>query len=604
MITLQNFSTNIFLMRFFYIATHIFLLLISSVACSRSDIADKLSRVEELSECDSDSALAIIDSIDPSTLGSESEKAKYALLLTAMKIDNGKVLGNDSLIDIAISYYSKHDATYDQMRALYYKGISNYMKGRLANAIVPATCSRELAIKTDNDYWRAKSTELLGAIFNYSQNKKEAINYFKEAADYYQKTGKTTEHRLALCYFAVAKSGKEPNPESIAMLDSLHALAKAAPSDSILMSYCYKELLPMYLSSNRNEDAAYALQELSSLKIRRISDAQKHAYTANLALNLGDTAKAAKELLTAESLARSATEKVLAYTNYINLYKAEGRFREALALTDSIIRAQNRGIATVMNLSVVGEQRDYFREKAEKEAFRSARLKAFILFGGVAVMLLVAFLIYRHKMKMKVKKAEIDSRMNDILRLTESIEKEKRKKDNEISSLTESLNETIERQKSEIRELGEIAARKETERVPPVADVRIESLFKEQWRFLNMLCNDYFEKGDSPKARTGIIHSIEKEIEKLRKPSNLRDIEKAVDECQGGVVSRLRTQCPFLKETDIVFISLIYAGLSPKAVCIFTDIKIKYYYNKKKRLTDRIEASDAPDKDLFISKMA
>ena len=65
---------------------------------------------------------------------------------------------------------------------------------------------------------------------------------------------------------------------------------------------------------------------------------QKHAYTANLALNLGDTAKAAKELLTAESLARSATEKVLAYTNYINLYKAEGRFREALALTDSIIR--------------------------------------------------------------------------------------------------------------------------------------------------------------------------------------------------------------------------------------------------------------------------
>ena len=131
-------------MRFFYIATHIFLLLISSVACSRSDIADKLSRVEELSECDSDSALAIIDSIDPSTLGSESEKAKYALLLTAMKIDNGKVLGNDSLIDIAISYYSKHDATYDQMRALYYKGISNYMKGLLANAIVPATIPANL----------------------------------------------------------------------------------------------------------------------------------------------------------------------------------------------------------------------------------------------------------------------------------------------------------------------------------------------------------------------------------------------------------------------------------------------------------------------------
>ena len=45
------------------------------------------------------------------------------------------------------------------------------------------------------------------------------------------------------------------------------------------------------------------------------------------------------------------------------------------------------------------------------------------------------------------------------------------------------------------------------------------------------------------------------------------------------------------------------AGFSPRAICIFTDIKVKNFYNKRSRLKEKILASDAPDKEWFVSKM-
>ena len=47
-----------------------------------------------------------------------------------------------------------------------------------------------------------------------------------------------------------------------------------------------------------------------------------------------------------------------------------------------------------------------------------------------------------------------------------------------------------------------------------------------------------------------------------------------------NIVEKLREQCPMLKPDDIVFIMLVYAGFSPRAVCLFTGIKLKYFYTK------------------------
>lgn len=598
LIPLQDYFTYAFPMKQCILALQAVFILVASAACSHSRVAGKLDRAEALTETDPDSAITELRSIRPEDIDSKEEKARYALLLTDALVQTGQNIASDSLIDSAIAYYSHHGNSEKLMKALFCKGSANYRKGDLNAAIIPAMQARELAIDADDDNWHARTAELIGGIFTYSQNKNEAVKYIREAADYFQKAGKTTEHRFALCDIAIARSDKDNGYSAdIALLDSVRSLAKANPADSALLAYCDQALVPMYLNTDRNAEAALALDELSALRIRNISESRINAYKARLALNLDDNAMAVRELTAADSLARNTSDRIWVYADNVKLYKSEGRFKEALAYTDSILNVQNREIAKVINQSVVCSQRDYFCHKAGQEAMKAARLKIMLAAGSIAAIILIIFLIYRHRMKLKVKKAEIDVRMNEILLLTEGMQK----KDVEISSLTESFNETIERQQSEIRKLDETVSLSEAQKSE--TETRIESLFKEQWRFLNLLCNDYFEKGDSPKARTDIIHNIEKEIQKLRKPANIRNIEKAVDECMGRIASRLRQECPFLKEQDITFITLLYAGFSPRAVCIFTDIKLKYYYNKKKRLADRIEASDAPGKALFISKM-
>lgn len=118
-----------------------------------------------------------------------------------------------------------------------------------------------------------------------------------------------------------------------------------------------------------------------------------------------------------------------------------------------------------------------------------------------------------------------------------------------------------------------------------------------------MLCNEYFELGDSESTRNALLAHIEKELKKVRSKQYLQDIETAVDANMGGLMSMLRDECPFLKEDDFVFLSLIFAGFSARAVCLLTDIKYNYFYVKKSRLIKRITDSSIPHKSLFIDKL-
>ncbi len=131
----------------------------------------------------------------------------------------------------------------------------------------------------------------------------------------------------------------------------------------------------------------------------------------------------------------------------------------------------------------------------------------------------------------------------------------------------------------------------------------IENLFKERWSLLNSLCNEYFEDHDSEISRKIIYNNVESEINKMRDKKSLRDIEDAVNKYMGNIVADLKKECSFLKPEDIVFITYIYAGFSPRAICQFTDIKLKYFYNKKARLKTRILNSKVGDCMRFVDKL-
>lgn len=132
---------------------------------------------------------------------------------------------------------------------------------------------------------------------------------------------------------------------------------------------------------------------------------------------------------------------------------------------------------------------------------------------------------------------------------------------------------------------------------------KIDALYGSRLDTLNMLCNECFEKNESDRVKLSLYNEVEKHILALRDSKSVTQLEDIVNTYLDGIVLKVREQIPSLSAGDIKFLTYLYAGFSPRAVCIFTDIKIKNFYNRRSRLKERILDSGAPDRLLFVSKM-
>jgi hypothetical protein len=81
-------------------------------------------------------------------------------------------------------------------------------------------------------------------------------------------------------------------------------------------------------------------------------------------------------------------------------------------------------------------------------------------------------------------------------------------------------------------------------------------------------------------------------------------LEEIVDAFRGGVMKKLRAEFPRFKEEDFKVMCYWYAGFSPTAMCVFMKVDdINDIYKRKSRLKARIEKSESPNKDFFISQL-
>lgn len=558
----------------------IFLLMVMLPSCNRdSDMKRMLFSAESLMNEHPDSALTLLESIERKSLSKEKDKACYALLLTQARNKCYICETDDSLINVAVRYYKKHPSKGFFLKSCFYKAEILFNKQEYNLAVIMAMKAYELAKETDDFYWIAKSDELLSNIFSKTYNNQEALKYSAEAALYYKKAGKMRNHRYALCDLAVTYANIDSLHASLTLLDSIKSMASIPPMDSALITYCIRTYIPVCLYNKDFHKAKSYIKELSSFKNYYELDANEYTYMAEVAIALGEQDSLTNIINSAQSLAKTLPEKTTVNSMMANYFISKNQFKEAQICTDSALVYQNKVVSETLKQSVVTAQRDFYNAQSESIKKQSESMKRVIIIGVIAVVCISALCAYFYRLKIRIKNGEIEKRMNEILVLSERIQN----KNDDINQLTSQL--TTQQDKSELlRNL-------------------VENLFKDKWKTINLLCDEFFEKGNSEKAKATIINEVEKEIKRICNPKNLKAIEIAVNDCMDGIVSKLRVQCPFLKPEDILFITLLYAGFAPRAVCIFTGIKLKYFYNKRSRLSERIMKSNAPEKILFVEKM-
>jgi len=393
------------------------------------------------------------------------------------------------------------------------------------------------------------------------------------------KAGKITNHRYSIADMGISLGNEGNSRRAIEMLDSIYRLSRCEPTDSGLMAYCLKALLPLYYSYGQKGEFAECVTQLNDLQHFSPHDASFHLYCAMDALDGQDWGKAQQCLILADSLATNSADRALLYYVLKKYNIEKGNLKEALACSEKALELQASALTDILRHSSLTAQNDFYKSKRENERKKAETIRIYLILSVIffTVVLALGIMLYRKSRKASMlEKARLTERIHDLSEcLTDS--------DRKMKALSESV-------LAKDRELG-------------AKGNEVTGLFKETWSTLNMLSREIVEKGDSAALRPSIVTTIEKEIKKLRSRKCLREIEQSVNRYEDNIMDRLRSQCPQIKEEDMTLATLTYAGLDYKAISLILDIRPKYYYNRRDRLVAQIERSDAPDKDFFIGMM-
>lgn len=461
-------------------------LIILSLLCfcsctSRIDL--DLGRIEKQIEFSPDSALLNLERIHPQQLLSPSSKAKYALLKSMVYDKNYIDVSNDSLINIAVNYYtySKRYPKY-KMLSYYYKGIVQKNSGNYPGAIISFEQAERLAEQQRNYRYLGLIYRNTAEIFNLTNNAIAATDYHLKAIDAFSENKDSIYVRYAMYSLAVDLMEDGKYDESRGILKQL-----ISDSDDILKwnsSLCYAQ------TCVELEDSIYrALNLYKEIPIYyyRYLD---FGYRSMAHLLVGQLDSANFWMIQGLSVVQTPEEKATLEFVQADIERASNRPELAFGHLKRAAFVQDSLTRDLLHQSLSIAQRDYYRHEVSLQSLILKRQKTTMLLSVIVVALLfiIAFLFFREWQRKKesdlkdaITKLEMENRRSGInvsaLIGTLFLEKYAHLDIHTISSLEKDGVHSIKDFKKELYAIGEN-----------------EDAFKDLYDMLNHNANNIIEK--------------------------------------------------------------------------------------------------------------
>lgn len=563
-------------------------------SCSKSDNMRLLEQADAIIEDDPETSMNILMTVDTNTFNDE-ESAYYALLFTQSQIKNWVEVDSDTLICRAYNYYKDRNEGDRTIRAYFYNAKVAHNAGNLRASMRYVLPAYEMAKEQINPFWIAKSAELLYDIYFEVYNYPQAEFYSRITIENYAKAGKIKNQRYAIADLGNLLIKTNKDRIAVELLDSLrNVVINEASADSNLIKY----IQAPYLEAILNLDSLKATDTSTILDIINKNDTTidyNNTLLKTWSLQQQNKYQEAERTLNQALLVteNEADKASLLYEKYLNAVKAEN-FKEACIYTDSLLILQNNVVKDLLFNSVDEQKSNYYKESSEimklKKEAAQKKLFGIIIFSTCLILLLliICYLILKNKRIM------IENTLTALMSEKERVEKlilQRKILEDELKDESEKINKLKE-------ELYTHQLQSENN------SLTIQSLFRNQWNTLNLLCYEYYEKYDSENTRKTILKNIEKEIHKQRRPESLKEIEDSVNCYMSDILKHLRAECPHLNEDEYILVMLNYAGFSIRAICLLTNIKYKTFHNKKSRIIKKIQQSGSPNTYKYISMLS
>lgn len=398
-------------------------IIISLISCTHNKnyptaFQPELAKAEAMMYRYPDSALHILQGIQPDIPSENEQYATWALLMTQAQYKN-QIEQSDSLINIAYSYFTKHDNAQRKALALYYKGIlrheSHHAEDALSFYLEEAT-----EIEKTNDYQLGfLINSEVGLMYLYRKLNDYAMEYFEKAHHNAELSDNQTYIAFSFIYIARAFSQKKQYNKAIEYYEKAIKIGQVNNYPTILAS-AMNETSFLFLKTGENKKALQYAKDC--IKIKK---------TDQRIFSLGDTYRYLKMYdsayfyLNQACLSPNIHTARSAYQALYYISQEEKDYKKAVEYSNKLWFYQDSIGKTDRNKALIEMQEKYDQQKIINENNLSQIKKDRIIRNVLIALIILSFIIaitnYLYQRKIVSQKQEISEKEEKIRYFTMKI---------------------------------------------------------------------------------------------------------------------------------------------------------------------------------------
>lgn len=364
----------------------------------------ELAKAEAIMYRYPDSALHILQGIQPDNPSNNEQYATWALLMTQAQYKN-QIEQSDSLINIAYSYFINQDNAQRKALALYYKGILCHESHHAEDALsfyLEATTE----IEKTNDYQLGfLINSEIGLMYLYRKLNDYAMEYFEKAHHNAELSNNQIYIAFSFIYIARAFSQKKQYNKAIEYYEKAIKIGQVNNYPTILAS-AMNETSFLFLKTGENKKALQYAKDC--IKIKK---------TDQRIFSLGDTYRYLKMYdsayfyLNQASLSPNIHTARSAYQALFYISQEEKDYKKAVEYSNKLWFYQDSIGKTDRNKALIEMQEKYDQQKIINENNLSQIKKDRIIRNVLIALIILSFIIaitnYLYQRKIVSQKQEI-----------------------------------------------------------------------------------------------------------------------------------------------------------------------------------------------------
>lgn len=180
--------------------------MLTLISCGGTHVRRQLDDVATYIEAAPDSALAVLESIDRTSLRGNGVRAEFSLLY-AMAADKNYIDTSDVNVAMpAVKYYDVHGSDEKAMKAWFYLGREQENAGSYEEAVVSYARAKELSQDSDNLHFRALIASGISDLYGRTYNHEERLLNLDEVYHFYDMACDTLNRWISIGELAVTYS--------------------------------------------------------------------------------------------------------------------------------------------------------------------------------------------------------------------------------------------------------------------------------------------------------------------------------------------------------------------------------------------------------------